>query len=147
MRDKNYELKISKKLINDVKYIVLNAREYDKIMAKMLSFTRFINFLFLLFLTKDINELEKFSSLTFRAQLMVARALMNEQPELFVGLQARNKEFIEMLDKIESKFNNLLNLIRSSEENSYKRKFLSVKKKIRKTEESYNKLYDLFTQF
>ena len=80
-------------------HVVASGEEHDRMVGITLSLTHFINIALAKTLSdQDIREVKKFAGTTFAMQLMLAEAVLTEDPNLYYVIESHNSPFRGILD-------------------------------------------------
>ena len=137
------ELDFVKGLMGEANYEVVSAEEHDEAMAVVLGLTHLLNMLFSSLTVGKEEELKKFSSRMFLAQLTLSKAMMLEDPELFVRLQLDNPKFPDVVDGLERELKDVREFVEKKDHEGYKRKFERIRERVKGKEEAYRLIYGL----
>ncbi|RLG00731.1 MAG: hypothetical protein DRN49_02555 [Thaumarchaeota archaeon] len=108
VRNPDEELEIAEKVFDDFKLFTIEAEKHDRLMTYILSLTRIISLASAISLKdEDLEELIKFSGVSFRKLIEMMACTSNESLELFTQLLILNKysekiasEFLDSLQTI-----------------------------------------------
>ena len=108
VRNPDEELEIAEKVFDDFKLFTIEAEKHDRLMTYILSLTRIISLASAISLKdEDLEELIKFSGVSFRKLIEMMACTSNESLELFTQLLILNKysekiasEFLDSLQRI-----------------------------------------------
>ncbi|MCD6511927.1 MAG: prephenate dehydrogenase/arogenate dehydrogenase family protein [Thaumarchaeota archaeon] len=137
------ELDFVKGLMGEANYEVVSAEEHDEAMAVVLGLTHLLNMLFSSLTVEKEEELKKFSSRMFLAQLTLSKAMMLEDPELFVRLQLDNPKFLDVMDRLERELRDVREFVEKKDHEGYKRKFERMRERVKGKEGAYRLIYGL----
>jgi len=137
------ELDFVKGLMGEANYEVVSAEEHDEAMAVVLGLTHLLNMLFSSLTVEKEEELKKFSSRMFLAQLTLSKAMMLEDPELFVRLQLDNPKFPDVMDGLERELKDVREFVEKKDREGYKRKFERIRERVKGKEGAYRLIYGL----
>ena len=80
-------------------YLAASGEEHDRMVGITLSVTHFINIALAKMLSShDIQEVKRFAGTTFSLQLMLAEAVLTEDPNLYYAIESNNPAFRDLLD-------------------------------------------------
>ncbi len=128
--------------------IVRSGEEHDMMMALTLCLPHFLNIVFGKTLLKaDIRDLKKFGGTTFTLQLMIAEAVLSEDPELYYEIQRQNKVFTKVLDNFAELVKESALAVKDKNRALFLKDFEKVKTSFSKDPEfmkAYEKFYKAF---
>ena len=89
--DPGSELRSARRLFPEAEIVVVDVEEHDRAMALTLSLPHFLNIAFASVVGEgDLNVLKKLGGTTFALQLVLAEAVMTEDPNLYASIQMSN---------------------------------------------------------
>lgn len=139
------ELETAKKIFPDAEFIVVDAKQHDKVMAATLSLPYFVNMVLASTLKdEDFKILEKLSGTTCTLQLTLVGGVMAQDTELHVSLHTANKYALEYLDKFVSDAEKLRDLIKNGNVKDFKELYNQIVQSTSKSldlEVMYEKMY------
>ncbi|MFB0551645.1 MAG: prephenate dehydrogenase/arogenate dehydrogenase family protein [Nitrososphaeria archaeon] len=102
--DPGSELRSARRLFPEAEIVVVDVEEHDRAMALTLSLPHFLNIAFASVVgEEDLNVLKKLGGTTFALQLVLAEAVMTEDPDLYASIQMGNLYTVECLDRFADK--------------------------------------------
>lgn len=146
VRNKNYELRITKELFRGaIISVVPDAETHDRFMSIILGLTYFTNLVFATFVSKqDYESLREFAGTTFKIQSLLSTSILQEEPDLILALLSQNPLVRKQVRKYLVEAKRLERLF--SEHNESKMKFeleklKSVYQERENMELSYSQMY------
>ena len=98
--DPGSELKSAEKLFPEAEIVVVDVEEHDRAMALTLSLPHFLNIALASVVgEEDLNVLKKLGGTTFALQLVLAEAVLTEDPDLYASIQMGNLYTVECLER------------------------------------------------
>jgi prephenate dehydrogenase len=139
------ELETAKRIFSDAEFVVVDARQHDKIMAAALSLPYFVNMVLASTLKgEDFKILEKLSGTTSTLQLTLVGGVMAQDPELHFALHTTNKYALKYLDKFVTNAEKLRGLVKSGSIKDFRDFYNKITKCISESldlEAMYEKMY------
>jgi prephenate dehydrogenase len=94
------ELGAAERLFPGAEIVVVDVEEHDRAMALTLSLPHFLNMAFASVIgEEDLSVLKKLGGTTFTLQLVLAEAVMNEDPDLYASIQMGNSYTVEYQER------------------------------------------------
>jgi len=98
--DPGSELRSARRLFPEAEIVVVDVEEHDRAMALTLSLPHFLNIAFASVVgEEDLNVLKKLGGTTFALQLVLAEAVMTEDPDLYASIQMGNVHTAECQER------------------------------------------------
>ena len=98
------ELGSAKRIFPGAEIVVVDVEEHDRAMAMTLSLPHYLNIAFASVIgEEDLNVLKKLGGTTFALQLVLAEAVMTEDPDLYASIQMGNVYAVEYQERFLSR--------------------------------------------
>jgi len=150
VRNEIYELRITKYLFpGAIISVVPDADTHDRFMSIILGLTYFTNLVFATFVSKqDYESLKEFAGTTFKIQSLLSTSILQEEPDLILGLLSQNPSVRKQVRKYLVEAKRLERLFSVHNESKMKfelEKLKSLYQERENTELSYNKIYRIIS--
>jgi len=127
---------------------IMFPRKHDELMSVVLGLPHFIGIVVCdtLLSYTNLSETKKVAGTTYKMLLTLAEAVASEEPEFYASLQMR----LPKIEKIENLFceksREWLSIVRQKNELAFATKMKFIKKKLRETNPSYTKSYEIMNK-
>jgi len=123
-------------------YVVASGEEHDKMVGITLSLTHFINIALAKTLSsQSIREVKKFAGTTFTMQLMLAEAVLTEDPSLYYVIESHNPAFRGILRRFLADANDIASKI--DDKDAFVRTFIEARESLSK-DPGFHSVYQQF---
>ena len=143
--DRGSELSAARELFPGAEIVVVDVEEHDRAMALTLSLPHFLYIAFASVIgEKDLNVLKKLGGTTFALQLVLAEAVMTEDPDLYASIQMSNLYTAECLDQLIEKARTLKEHVAGKDVKAFSQFYADVRSWISKDRDfavAYEKMY------
>lgn len=125
-------------------HLVDSGKTHDMMVASTLALPHFLNIVFGKTLTHmNIQEVRKFAGTTFTLQLMIAEAVLNEDPDLYFEIQSRNKAFMNIIDLLNDSFKEVALAVKENDRDAFVKGFVKARNELSK-DADFLKAYERF---
>ena len=143
--DPGSELRSARRLFPEAEIVVVDVEEHDRAMALTLSLSHFLNIAFASVVAEeDLNVLKKLGGTTFALQLVLAEAVMTEDPDLYASIQMGNLYTVECLERFLQRAGILRDHVAEKDVRSFSRFYADIRSWISKDRDfgvAYERMY------
>jgi len=143
--DPTSELRLGRNLFPEAEIVVVDVEEHDRAMALTLSLPHFLNVAFASVVgEEDLNVLKKLGGTTFALQLVLAEAVMTEDPDLYASIQMGNLYTVECLERFLQRAGILRDHVAEKDVRSFSRFYADIRSWISKDRDfgvAYERMY------
>ena len=143
--DPGSELRSARRLFPEAEIVVVDVEEHDRAMALTLSLPHFLNIAFASIVgEEDLNMLKKLGGTTFALQLVLAEAVMTEDPDLYASIQMSNVYTTECQERFIERARILKEQIANKDVRGFQQFYADVRRSMAKDRDfavAYERMY------
>jgi prephenate dehydrogenase len=146
LRDAENEWRLARELFPEAELTSASVEEHDAAMATVLSLTHFASLVFAAAIPEDIEQIKRLSGTSFKMQMTLAEAVLQEDPQFLASLQIDSVYASKLIDRLVQESEALSKFIKAQDLEKLATRIRALQNKMKKDSRygmAYSKMYDV----